>query len=460
MNHKLSDDNKISTLIKELISGKKIPGISNNIVGNDVIIVGLSGGADSVALTYFLYEISYKFNLKIIGCHINHGIRGSEADEDQQFVRTYCKKLKIELLEKKVNLLQLALNCKKSLEEIGRDIRYQFFDECSKKYNAKIATAHNMNDNAETIILNLIRGSGLKGMCGIPNVRQNIIRPFINFTRQDIEKYCHSRSLNFVVDSTNELTDYNRNLIRHKIIPVILKINPNFASTINRNCDIILEDEIYLSKLTDRALKTIYNGAEYLIDKFNQYPVNIRRRMIKSILEMNNLSYSYKKIKLILDFIDNQSVSKLMLSQNRYIYKQENYFIIKNLSIDNINQPLNIKLSDSACKVYIKYNIIKYKDIKEKIVKDKSILKKCIDYDKIVGEPVLRNKQSGDIIKLAYRKVSKSLKKLFNEAKIPIEERKKILVISDDLGVIWIDRFGADERVNVNKQTENILFIF
>ncbi len=460
-------DNKIFDAIAQLLSGQRVDGISDMVNLGDNIVVGLSGGADSVALTDFLVTISNFFQLKIKACHVNHGIRGNEADADQEFVRLYCDKLKIDLLEKKVNLPELAKVEKKSFEELGREVRYQFFYECAKEHNAKIATAHNLNDNVETVILNLIRGSGLKGLCGIPAQRDKIIRPFINFSRQDIERYCEEKGLSFVIDSSNLSVDYSRNLIRHKIIPIVSKINPKFESTIKRNCDIILRDELYLSEVSQVALKDMSDLNGYSIEKLSLCNENIKARVVKQILKINDLPYSYKKINIFLNFVFESPSSKMVLSDKKYLCKNGNYFkicdIIKGGYQDNKNESqqkmLPIDLYCDLSRNYISYDIVKYSSLENEIKNNKSILKQCIDYDRIVGKPVLRTKKNGDKVRLAYRGVSKSLKKLFSEEKISVKDRNNLLVISDDVGVVWVQNFGADERVNVTPNTNNILFL-
>ena len=148
------------------------------------------------------------------------------------------------------------------------------------------------------------------------------------------------------------------------------------------------------------------------------------------------------------------------MSGNKFIYKKNGFFKIENIKETKFDKELNINLFDQNVETYLKYDIIKYNDIKDEIKKDKAILKQCIDYDKISGEPVLRHKENGDKIRLSYRKVTKSLKKLFNEENLSIEDKKNILVISDDFGVIWVQDFGADQRVNVNYDTQNILFLY
>ena len=459
----VNNKDTIDEVYNKLISDQEVEGISDIIKKNDIIVVGLSGGADSVALTYFLYKISENFKLKIIGCHINHGIRGEEANSDQKFVRDFCNKLGINLLEKTVNLPSLLKKSNKSSEELGREIRYQFFNECGNKYNAKIATAHNMNDNVETVILNLIRGTGIKGLCGIPRKRDNIIRPFINFTRQDIEKYCEDNSLSFVTDSSNLTSDYSRNIIRNEMVPIISKINPNFTSTINRNCGIILEDELYLSKKTEEFLKNISIADGYSISRLSRYSNNIKNRLIQKILKLNDLPYSYQKIKIILEFLykDNKK-SSLIMSNDKYIYKAKDFFKIKNIEKSDIRDNGNnfdYSLDDDRGKRYVRYEIRNYDDMKDIIKKDKSILKRCVDYDKVVGELRVRNRRDGDKIRISYRNVTKSLKKLFNEEKILIKDRDKISVVYDDVGIIWVHIFGANERVEVGSDTKRILFL-
>ena len=195
---------------------------------NDNILVALSGGADSVTLLHLLNSLQeYSFN--IWACHVNHQIRNQEAQRDEDFVRDLCKNLTVPLIVETVNVPELSNKNSKSLEEMAREVRYNIFNKLANKLNAKIATAHTLNDSIESVILNLTRGTGLKGLCGIPAKRDNIIRPLIEISRTQIEEYIRNNNLNFVNDSTNNNLGYKRNRIRHEIVPKLFIVNPSFA---------------------------------------------------------------------------------------------------------------------------------------------------------------------------------------------------------------------------------------
>ena len=186
------------------------------------IIVGLSGGADSVCLLHILHSLSNRLKIKLTAIHINHMLRGQEAKRDENFAINFCKELGIEIITKRIDVLKIAKEEKISEEEAGRNARYSTFYEYKKILGAdKIATAHNKNDNAETVIMNIIRGSGLSGLKGIDAKRNDIIRPILDLERKEIVNYCNACNLGFVTDSTNRETKYTRNKIRLKLIKEI-----------------------------------------------------------------------------------------------------------------------------------------------------------------------------------------------------------------------------------------------
>lgn len=208
----------------------------------DKIVVGLSGGADSVCLTHALVSLRDSLSLEVEAVHVNHGIRGEEALRDEKFCSDFCKSLGIKLT---VFRFDIPLECKKtgeSEEECGRRKRYECFKNTAGE-NAKIATAHNLNDSAETVLLNIVRGTGCKGLCGIPPIRGNIIRPLIMTSRDDIELYCKENSLDFVTDSTNLQNEYKRNVIRNVVFPTLQKMNPSVLSAFSRLTENATDDE-------------------------------------------------------------------------------------------------------------------------------------------------------------------------------------------------------------------------
>ncbi len=235
----------------------------NLIQNGDKIVIGLSGGPDSISLINVLNDIkndeTIPLKFDIIAAHINHNIR-DEAKSDEDFVVNYCKEKNIEVYVLSIDIQKEAKEQKKGTEETGREVRYGFFEEILVKTNSnKIATAHTANDNAETVLMNLIRGSGTSGLKGIRPIRnKKFIRPLINTTREEIEKYCKEYELKPRIDKTNFENDYTRNKVRNLLIPFIKEeFNPNIIMSINRLSDIASEENDFLDKLTGQIYKKI-----------------------------------------------------------------------------------------------------------------------------------------------------------------------------------------------------------
>ena len=212
------------------------------------VVVGLSGGADSVCLTHALWSIKDELDLTLVAAHVNHGIRGGEAQRDEDFCKAFCEKYGIEFKVLKADIPALSQQQGLGEEECGRKVRYEFFSSLAGE-NGKIATAHNLNDNAETLLFNLTRGTALKGAGGIPPVRDNIIRPLILTPREEIERYCADNSLSFITDSTNLKNEYTRNKIRNIIIPQLKEINSDAVSALAGFCEYAREDSVFLESL-------------------------------------------------------------------------------------------------------------------------------------------------------------------------------------------------------------------
>ena len=262
----------------------------NLIQKGDKIVIGVSGGPDSMCLLDSLYYLKDKLNIEIFVAHINHMIR-KEADEETEYVKDYCKNKNIKCYVKKVEVEKLAKKQKLGTEEMGRKIRYEFFKEIAKKENAnKIATAHNLNDNVETVLLNLLRGTGVSGLKGIEikRIENDIeyIRPIRECERKEIEEYCEKQKLNPKVDKTNLESIYNRNKVRNDLIPYLKReFNPNILEGINRLSDIAREEEEYFDEIIAKQyeeLKIGENLNEVILDlnKFNNLNKVIKSRLI------------------------------------------------------------------------------------------------------------------------------------------------------------------------------------
>ena len=250
------------------------------------ITVALSGGADSVALLYSLYLLKDELKLSLSACHVNHNLRGEESDGDELFVRRLCRMLDIPLYVKNVRVSDYV-GKHESTELVARRIRYDFFSELGA--DRLIATAHTASDNCETVLINLIRGTALSGLCGIPPKRDNIIRPLIDCTREDIEQFCKENSLGYVTDSTNLSDDYPRNKLRLNIIPELKKINPSLMASVSRMSQSVALDDKYLDKIAYEEKKKAEKDGKYSVLALCNLDECILRRVVSMILDENGI---------------------------------------------------------------------------------------------------------------------------------------------------------------------------
>ncbi len=420
----------------------------------DEIIVGFSGGADSVCLLHVLNSIKAEYGFSLRGAHVNHCLRGNESDRDEEFARVFCNNLGIELSVLRVNVEAEAKNSSMSIEEYGRKVRYDFFQSLCGK-NSKIATAHNLNDCEETFIFNMTRGSSLKGLTSIPPVRGNIIRPVIECTRDEIEDYCRSNGLQFVTDSTNLSDEYTRNKIRLNIIPLLKEINPSFDKAMHRCIASLREDDTFLNKTADELYKKAKNGLEFNSDLIKDADASIQKRVISRIIyEKCGALPEKKHIDLVVSSLNGGKV-EVFDRETLVIGHGKIYFASDVKKRDFSSGTITFDENGSWSNDYIS---LKLSDINTQKVYKELVLS-TLDCDKILGDLVLRKRQDGDKITLPVRKVTKSLKKLFNEMKISPEERDNIFVLADDKSVVWVERIGADARVVPDDGTKKFINI-
>ena len=384
------------------------------------VTVALSGGADSVCLLYALNQLKSKYSVTLSAIHVNHMLRGEESDRDENFVRNLCKELDIPLKVRKIDVSAIAKKTGDSIELAARKVRYAAFEETAQ---GVVATAHSASDNLETVLYNITRGAGLKGVCGIPPVRDNFIRPLIFCTRAEIENYLKEKGACFVIDSTNMTDDYTRNFLRHNVVTALGKINPGVENTVSVMTSNLREDEEFLSvfarKIYCLCLKENSLNAEL---------VSVQHAaVIKRVISI----YLYEQHGITVDALHLEKCKEVLLSGGRTgLYAgyhacclKGNFFVESN-DQEKPQPEFSVEIS--------KVNLEKNSNV------NNLFLKNAIDYDKIDGSLQIRTRISGDEIKLRASNCTKSLKKLFNEKKIPIELRDVIPVISDDSGVVWI----------------------
>ena len=291
----------------------------------DKVIIAVSGGPDSMSILNYLYENKEDYKIEIIVCHVNHGIR-ENANLDEEYVKKYCEDRNIMLFIKHEDVVSLAKKSKRGLEETGRIVRYNFFEEIANSEKAnKIIVAHNKNDNAETIIMNVIRGSGLSGLKGIEEKRGKYIRPLINCSREEIEEYCKKENLNPRHDESNDDNTYTRNKIRNIVIPYIKnEFNPNIVDTLKRLSDIIKEDEEYLEQKTEESFDRLASREgekiSFVVRDFNNEDRVIQKRLIQKAIK--EVAGSLNEI----DKINIEDIIKLCNNNigNKYMYPNKN----------------------------------------------------------------------------------------------------------------------------------------
>lgn len=402
----------------------------------DKVIVALSGGADSVALLHSFNSVKELYNVTLYACHLNHMIRGEEAERDEQFVRDLCANMGVELFCKSVDVPEIAKEKKQSLELTGRNARYDFFEELSLSLNAKVATAHTASDNVETVLYNLTRGTSLSGLTGIHPLREYIIRPLIFCTREEVERYCEENLLSFVTDSTNLTDDYTRNNIRHNVVPVLKGVNPDVSIAVSRMCDTLTDIKIYLDKISSKEIKNCETEFGYDTRKLLSLDKAVLTNSLCMLCKNCEADVSHRHIELIVKALENGGSVDLG-NQKRAVCKQGVLRIID--SLNSNEEPENeIEFLNSGFAKYISKEELKNIN--------KKLLNNCINCDIITDSTVLRTRKEGDMFTLSGRNVTKSLKKLFNELKIPAEKRSKLKLVANGNTVLWIEGIGVSKQ--------------
>ena len=405
----------------------------------DSVIVALSGGADSVSLLHILISIKEKYSLNIYAAHLNHQLRGVEAERDEHFCKILCEKYNVPLYVRKRDIRALSEERGISEELCGRDERYAFFSELSSELDAKVATAHTASDNAETLLFNLARGSSLTGAKGIPPKRGNIIRPLIFCTRSDIERYCRGNSLDYVTDSTNLSDGYTRNKIRHNVIPTLRQINPSFELAALRFCESAALADDFINKsaleLIERA-KCDGGYRAYTLDSSEPAALNAALELLCK--RQADFSAEARHISLLKGII--KSGGAVDLGGFKAVCKQG----ILRFSPKDIKQmPYNISFSGS-----FKFE---YNGAHVKVELDNS--------NNELKEFVFRTRRGGDRFTFPKRNVTKPLRKALNEQKIPSELRDSLLVMCDGETVLWCEGLGYSQQGEALRKSNSLSVI-
>lgn len=446
---------------------------------HDTVVAGVSGGADSMCLLHILMKIKEIYKIDIEAVHIHHGIRGEEADEDMEYVQKMCNEWGIRFHAFKYDIINMAKEMHLSTEEAGRIKRYETFREVLKEAlkikpegRGKIAVAHNMDDNSETFLLNLFRGSGLNGLVGISPVRDEIIRPVMCLSRQEIEDYLKEENINYRTDSTNLEDIYTRNKIRLSVLPFIEEnINSKVKAGINRTTKLLTEVNDFMNKSAkDAYMKytrkedvNVYIELELFLNEENIISRMVVREAINAISQkLKDITFSHvdsvaalaknhvsKKVNLPYGICAERLYDGIKL----YVAKEKEYteFLLKEIDIDRMMNK-EIEISESE---YIKFE--ECENIQDVERMPETLYTKLMNYDILKGNVSIRNRRPKDYMIIDGKGRKKKLKDMLIDMKIPKEERDKLVLLTKDSEVLWIIGYRMSESCKINADTKKTI---
>jgi len=446
----------------------------------DAVVVGVSGGPDSVCLLHLLHTLSSNLDIKLFAVHINHMLRGAEADADEQYTEDLCKKLGVPLFIVKADVKSIAKEKGMSFEEAGREVRYREFEKYAEILGAsKIAVAHNRNDQAETVMMHIIRGTGLGGLSGMEFRRGPIIRPLLGVGREDIEKYCRYAGLNPRTDSTNLESDYTRNRIRLELFPYIdEKFGANIVESLLRLSMHSAGDNSYLGQCAAEAYKKSMEEKEeglvsLKLDELRKLHSAILVRVFRLAVadvagDIDGIgSVHYKALSRLVEKGTTGMQAELpgglraavsyghikirsALAETAKYDKQETVTFEKSIVIPGTTEIYELNAQ-------IKSSIYSINAVDKNIRMGYNSYVQFFDYDSLSRGIHIRNRRDGDIFKPFGSTGSKKLKKYFIDSKIPRETRGKIPLVCIGNEVVWIIGYKISDKFKVTENTRSIL---
>ena len=449
----------------------------------DKVIAGISGGADSVCLFFVLLELQRVIGFSFVAVHVNHGLRGADADADERFVAQLCEKYDIALEIFRVDLELIARKRKQSLEEAGREVRREVFLQVAEKYGGnRIALAHHQNDNAETLLWNLARGTGLQGLGGIRPVNGIWIRPLLCLSRQEIEQYLWERKQGYCTDLTNLETAYTRNKLRHQVLPILEReVNAAAVRHMNETMEQMCELREFVEEETGQAMqlcvqknraeemqeKTTENGYLIVEEPWRKLPAFLQKEVLYQCLEYlsgSRRDWGRIHVETVRKLFDKQ-VGRIQDLPGRLTAVREYDGVrIKGSPEEEIARETNIEIQipgvtfvpemdlQITCRVLKKESTWKVSEIPQKEYT------KWLDYD-IINCLCIRTRQSGDRIVIDRNGHRQKLKSWFVNEKIPAKERDQIPLIADGQQIVWIVGHRISSAYRVSDRTKQVLQI-
>jgi tRNA(Ile)-lysidine synthase len=441
----------------------------------DKVLVGVSGGADSIALLHVLHRFSDIHNYSLIVAHINHLARGKDSDADARFVESVAEKLKLPFYLKKIDVGIERLKLKTSFQDAARIIRYKFFEETLQSVGGnRIALGHTADDQVETILINIVRGTGLKGLAGIPQVRDCIIRPFLGFYRKDLEIYLKENDIFFREDSSNSDKKYLRNRIRHELIPNLETYNPGIKKCLQEMSGIAREEDSLLSQTTrdifkQKLGKDNKKNIIWDIEDFKSYPIALRQRLVREIFchitgDMHAITAHH--VQQIINLFNSPKTGKVLNIPRGVTVTcgYESVFFSKITDAICENEPLVTQIAIPGTTEFIEGPILR---VKTQIIVGKLGLSSLetgrqalFDFEKTGMGIQARFFRAGDRFFPLGMTGSKKLKSFFIDQKVPQSMRSHIPILTNtDDDIIWVYGQRISHPYRVTDKTEKVLFI-
>lgn len=429
----------------------------------DRIAVGVSGGADSVALLRFLAALRPQFGWDLVVCHIHHGLRGAEADRDERFVRALAEQLGLPCAVSRIDAAALALRDHISVEEAGRMARYAFFAQTAGE-GGRIATAHTLDDSIETVLMNLVRGTGLRGLCGIPRIRGNIVRPLLDCTRAEVEDYLGALGQPYCTDSTNLTDDYTRNRIRHDILPRLCALNPNFPGAMARMLPRLAAQQALTDCLAAQSAQQLHAACGGMSRQgLSALPEPVCDRLLLRLLEQNRLPVSAAAVERMTETL--RTGGKLDLAARSWFFVAQGDLAAVIYAPPGGIPPVPVPLPQEETPVILPFSPQKSLKLTlcNKIVANTSekfnisLLKYAIDCDRIKGYSFMRTRRPGDTFIVGKKQLS--LGEAWAAAGIPALLRPALMVLADEQGVLWAEGIGSSSRAAVTENTKQYVII-
>jgi len=440
----------------------------NLLVKDDRVVVALSGGPDSTALLVILTQIAEEIGFNLIAAHINHGLRAEESDEDEKYSRELSEKIGVAFVAHKIDKTGVAKGV--SPEDYYRRQRYSFLNKVAQEQRAKkIALGHNLQDQAETVLLNLLRGSGLEGLRGILPMRDGkFIRPLIEVSRLEIISFLNAAGIQYRQDSSNESKQYLRNKIRGELIPYMKeKFNPKIEEKLAQTAEIVRNEDEFIRQYVLAAMDSPYiqrqkNLISLNIAYINKLPLAIRLRFFKALLESLNPEkngFSFIHIKSLENLAQGkESGKRISLPADIAARREYDNLILerKKACPKRIEYEYSMKIPGSI-NIQARNLTIRLQTTNRDYIDRGSENKVYMDLGKISLPLILRNRRDGDWFQPLGMKGREKIKTFFIDRKIPRNERDEIMLIADQISVVWIEKMHLNDRVKITKETKNVL---